>query len=151
MVAHLFLSTRERHILAIAESWIGTPYRHQSKTKHIGCDCLGFVLGVWYELGGYTLDVDNTYSRDWAECTQKDKLLNAAFSHLIPVDNKSARPGDILVFRWTPFTVSKHLGIIANSSEMIHAFERHCVTKAPLVASWQRRISGTFRFPLFSA
>ena len=34
-------------IVAEARSWIGTPYRHQTSVKGIGCDCLGLVRGVW--------------------------------------------------------------------------------------------------------
>lgn len=32
-----------RQVLEIAESWIGTPYRHQGANKGVGCDCLGLV------------------------------------------------------------------------------------------------------------
>ncbi|MFZ1680734.1 MAG: peptidase P60, partial [Rhizobiaceae bacterium] len=34
-----------RIVVAEAERWIGTPYRHQGSTRGVGCDCLGLVLG----------------------------------------------------------------------------------------------------------
>lgn len=145
--SHLSLSKRERKILAIARSWIGTPYRHQARTKHIGCDCLGLVLGVWQELDGKSPDAMADYSKDWAETADKDLLLSSARKHLLPVNNDKIRPGDILLFRWSQFSVSKHAALFLDSDRMIHAFERHSVCEATIVSSWRRRISGIFRFP----
>ncbi|MGG2476222.1 peptidase P60, partial [Rhizobium sp. BR5] len=28
-------------MLALAQGWIGTPYRHQASLQGVGCDCLG--------------------------------------------------------------------------------------------------------------
>lgn len=41
---------RERRLLAIAQNWIGTPYRWGGNTK-LGCDCSGFVTAVFREMG----------------------------------------------------------------------------------------------------
>ncbi|MEM9574005.1 MAG: NlpC/P60 family protein [Pseudomonadota bacterium] len=141
------LSQRENQILRLAESWIGTPYRHQARIKHVGCDCLGLVLGVWEELYGKAPIAKTNYSKDWAETSDRDHLLLAAQSNLCQIDFDSARPGDVILFRWSQFSVSKHLGILAQSAHMIHAFEGHAVSKALIVPSWRRRISGVFRFP----
>src|SRR5437764_272872 len=51
-------------IVAEAESWLGTPYRHQASLKGVGCDCLGLVRGIWRAvcgrepgaLAGYAVD-----------------------------------------------------------------------------------------------
>ena len=44
-------ATAER-VVAAAQTWIGTPYRHQAARKGVGCDCLGLVRGVWREIYG---------------------------------------------------------------------------------------------------
>lgn len=145
---HLSLSHREAHILALAESWIGTPYRHQARTKHVGCDCLGLVLGIWQELYGKAPSARTNYSKDWAETSSRDQLLIAAKTYLDEVKFETSRPGDVLLFRWSQFSVSKHLGILCCDQRMIHAFEGHAVSSALIVPSWRRRISGVFRFPI---
>ncbi|WP_201454864.1 NlpC/P60 family protein [Ahrensia marina] len=134
-------------VLNSAESWIGTPYRHQMSSKHVGCDCLGLVLGIWSELGGSPISYDTNYSRDWAECAPKDLLLVAANRYLEPAPKGSPSIGDVLLFKWSSFTVSKHVAIYAGGGQIIHAYERHAVCKAPLVPQWRRRISGIFQFP----
>jgi len=39
-------------VLTLAQDWIDTPYQHQASVKHYGCDCLGFIRGLWRELYG---------------------------------------------------------------------------------------------------
>lgn len=34
-------------LLKEARSWVGTPYQHQATTKGAGCDCLGFIRGLY--------------------------------------------------------------------------------------------------------
>lgn len=40
------------HIIAIARSWLGTPYHDQASLRGVGCDCLGLARGVWREIVG---------------------------------------------------------------------------------------------------
>ncbi|MDZ7822832.1 MAG: phage BR0599 family protein [Ahrensia sp.] len=54
MVHRLSHSADPLEVVRAARSWIGTPYRHQGTLKHVGCDCLGLVLGSLSELGGAT-------------------------------------------------------------------------------------------------
>lgn len=51
-------------IVAAARCWIGTPYRHQARTKGAGCDCLGLVLGVWSEIYGAPPEAVPAYTAD---------------------------------------------------------------------------------------
>ena len=37
-------------IIKAAETWIGTPFAHQARIKHVGCDCLGLIMGIANEL-----------------------------------------------------------------------------------------------------
>ena len=66
------------HIVAVARSFIGTPYRHQGSLKGIGCDCLGLIRGVWRELYGAEPEVPAAYAPDWAERAGEERLLEAA-------------------------------------------------------------------------
>ncbi|WP_421852450.1 NlpC/P60 family protein [Oricola sp.] len=139
-------TTRAR-ALAIAESWIGTPYRHQASRKGVGCDCLGLVAGIWRELYGAQLRLPASYSPDWAETATGDPMIEAARRHCLELDCGAMQPGDILVFRWQPHAAAKHLAILAARDRIIHAYEGHAVALSALVPYWRRRIAGAFAFP----
>src|SRR6478752_2326232 len=135
-------------VLSIAESWIGTPYRHQGATKGVGCDCLGLVRGIWRELYGEEPERPAAYARDWAERDGEERLIGAAYRHFgsaLPADRM--RPGDLLLFRWRPDCVAKHAGIFCGGEHFIHAYEQSAVVRSPLAPAWRRKIAGAFRFP----
>ncbi|AYD00240.1 NlpC/P60 family protein [Neorhizobium sp. NCHU2750] len=135
-------------VVAMAEDWIGTPYRHQGATKRIGCDCIGLIRGIWRELYGEEPQTVPPYAPDWAERSGEDRLVEAAqrlFGASLPP--AEAEPGDLLLFRWRPDCAAKHAGILVAPSHFIHAYEQAAVTRSALVPSWRRRIAAVHRFP----
>ena len=46
------MTPQQTQILTAAKDWIGTPYLHQASVKHHGCDCLGFIRGLWRDTIG---------------------------------------------------------------------------------------------------
>ncbi len=135
-------------VVALVESWIGTPYRHQASLKGVGCDCLGLVRGVWRELYGCEPELPPAYQPDWAERGGEDRLLMAALRHFgEALPGSAMRPGDLILFRWRPDLPAKHAGIACGDNRFIHAYEQAAVIRSPLVPSWRRRIAGVFRFP----
>lgn len=135
-------------VLAAAERWIGTPYRHQGSAKGIGCDCLGLVRGIWRELYGLEPELPGPYAPDWAERGGEDRLMQAAIRHFGPaLTPQEMRPGDLLLFRWRPDCAAKHAGILSSNNHFIHAYEQAAVVLSPLVPAWRRKIAGTFSFP----
>lgn len=136
--------------VAIARSWIGTPYQHQSTTKGAGCDCLGLLRGVWRELYGQEPEAVPRYSADWSEPQREERLWQAATRHLIAKPVEDAAIGDVLLFRMRDTSVAKHLGLQSNLSgnaSFIHAYDQHGVVESPLSAPWRRRIVARFQFP----
>ncbi len=158
-------------VLALAEGWIGTPYRHQGATKGVGCDCLGLVRGIWRELYGEEPEAVPAYAPDWAERSGEERLLQAAGRHFGRVASfEESRPGDLVLFRFRPGMAAKHAGILARMVEggfagrdgrsegppdalssppdtFIHAYEQSAVTRSALVPGWRRKIAGIYRFP----
>lgn len=137
-------------IVALANAWIGTPYRHQASVKGVGCDCLGLVRGIWREMYGCEPEPVPPYSADWAETGVEDRLMAAAMRHFgaaLPL--REAAAGDVLLFRWQSRAVTKHLGILCDADHFIHAYEQATVIRSALVPAWRRRIAGVFRFPEF--
>lgn len=134
-------------IVETARGWIGTPYHHQASVRHVGTDCLGLVRGVWKELYGIDAEKPPAYSRDWAEASGCEAMLEAASRHLVPKPVASIGVGDVIVFRLRAGTVAKHAAIVTGQATMVHAIEGAPVAEVALTNWWRRRIAGAFQFP----
>lgn len=136
-------------IVAEARRWIGTPYRHQAFVCGQGCDCLGLIRGVWRSLIGEEPEDLPAYSPDWGEVRGDEHVLETAGQHLRPVRLAEAAAGDVIVFRWRPGMIAKHMGILTGPARFIHAWQRAGVAEVALVPSWRSRLFAAFRFPEF--
>ena len=132
-------------VLACAETWRDTPYRHQASVKGIGTDCLGLIRGVWRELYGQEPEIPPAYTPDWAEAAGEETLLEAAARWLTPIT--SPRPGDVLVFRMAPNAPCKHIGILAAHDRILHAYWGKSVVYSHFAPYWSRRHAASFAFP----
>ena len=134
-------------VVELARGWLGTPYHHQASQRGIGTDCLGLVRGVWRELYGAEAEIPAAYTRDWAEASARETMLEAAVRHLVPMAREAASPGDVLIFRLRSGFAAKHAGILSGSGRMIHAMEGVPVSEVALSPWWRRRIAAVFSFP----
>lgn len=133
-------------IVAVARSWIGTPYRHQGRLKGVGCDCLGLLVGVWREVTGEAAGPLPPYTPDWAEASGRETFAEGLAQVLRPVAVEAAGAGDIVLFRWRAHLPAKHAGILVTPGRMVHAQERAAVAEVPLSAWWRRRIAYGFSY-----
>lgn len=135
-------------VVALARTWIGTPYHHQASRLGVGADCVGFIHGLWRTLYGHDAEIPPGYSRDCeAEpCGSKhsSKQPAATSAKSLPT---SARPGDILVFRFKPHLVAKHAALLGTETTIIHALEGAAVAEVAFTPWWRRRIAAAFSFP----
>ncbi len=141
-------------VVAIACSWLGTPYVHQASCKGAGCDCLGLIRGVWRELYGAEPEQPPPYTPDWAERSGEETMLSAARRHLLPVwqagegsGEPPIAPGHVLLFRYRPHLPAKHAGIAITPKTMIHAQEGVGVVEVPITGWWHRHLAAVFAFP----
>lgn len=142
------MSGRQRdEIVRLVRTWLGTPYHHQASLKGVGCDCLGLVRGVWRELYGTEAELPPGYSRDWAEASGAEPLLDAASRHLLSVAADRATAGNVVVFRLRPGLVAKHTAILTSPSTFVHAMEGGPVSEVALSPWWRRRVAAAFSFP----
>ncbi len=139
--------TARDEIVSAARSWIGTPYRHQASLKGVGCDCLGFLRGVWREVQGSEPELPPPYSADWAEAGRSETLADAARRHLVEVPFDDIAPGDVLLFRWRAHLPAKHCAILTAPERMIHAHDGATVAEVYFASWWRRRLAYAFRFP----
>ncbi len=141
------MTASRSEIVALARSWIGTPYHHQASSKQVGADCLGLVRGVFRELFGHEPEVLPAYSPDWAEARGEETMISGARRHLIETAAEHAAPGDVLIFRYRHGLIAKHAAIMTEPSKMVHAVEGAPVSEVHIVPWWRRRIAGVFVFP----
>ncbi len=134
-------------IVAVARTWIGTPYHHQASERDVGADCLGLVRGVWRDLYAADAEMPPPYSRDWAEASGEETLLAAAARHLIGISPHQSGPGDVVVFRLKAGLIAKHAAIVTTPETFIHAIEGSPACEVPFGPWWRRRIAGAFSFP----
>ena len=134
-------------IVEQARRWIGTPYHHQASHRGAGADCLGLVRGVWREIYGAEAERPSAYTRDWAEASGMETLLDAAGRHLAPIRIDEAGPGDVVVFRLRAGLVAKHTAILTSDDCFVHAMEGGAACEVSLTSWWRRRIAGVFSFP----
>lgn len=138
---------RADDIVSVARSWIGTPYHHQASQKRIGTDCLGLVRGVFRELYGFEAEIPPAYTRDWAEASRKETLIDGARRHLRNLSSQDIQAGRVILFRIKPSSIAKHTAIATTSTSMIHAMEGVRVSEIEITPWWQRRVAGVFAFP----
>jgi NlpC/P60 family putative phage cell wall peptidase len=144
-------------IVAEARAWIGTPYRHQASLRHVGCDCLGLVRGVWRAVIGPEPEPPPPYSPDWAEAGCGEPLAEAALRHLDAIapslpspasgGGSGWGPGDVLLFRWRAGLPAKHAAIVTAPDRMVHAHDGAAVAEVAISPWWRRRLAYAFRFP----
>lgn len=85
--------TTAAEVVAEARAWMGTPWRHQHRTKVVSVDCAGLIIGVARELGLVAPDFDFTgYGR------QPDgSLLTVCEQFMTRIPRDQMGPGDVLV------------------------------------------------------
>ncbi|KAA8603224.1 peptidase [Salipiger aestuarii] len=112
------------HVIAIARSWLGTPYHDQASLRGVGCDCLGRVRGIWREVVGPEPFPLPPYSRDRGETGPREVLAEGARRMMPEISPSDAGPGALVLFRMTPRAIAKHVGILTGPDSFLHAYER---------------------------
>jgi len=137
--------------LAIARSWLGTPYRHQASCRGAGTDCLGLLRGIWRGLYGAEPETPPPYTPDWGEWDGGEALLGAARRWLLALSADSVGAGDVLLFRMRSAGPAKHVGILSSPGlapgRLIHAQSGQGVCETHLTPAWRTRLAGGFRLP----
>lgn len=113
--------TTRAEVIAVARSWLATPFHHQARAKGAGVDCIGLVIGVSRELGLVAADFD---VRGYARVPDGRSLLTLADQHMRRIDRGSMQAGDVIVVRWA--RDPQHFAILADYAHgglsIIHAY-----------------------------
>lgn len=133
-------------IVAEAQKWLGTPYRHRASTLGAGCDCLGLLRGVWRGLYGAEPTRVPLYRQDARDGEAGDALEVAAQRFLVTAGDEIAA-GQVALFRLSGMAHARHCGIFVTSTRFVHAQEHLGVVEANLTDAWARPLVGRFEFP----
>lgn len=132
-------------VVAEAMSWLGTPYRHQASLKHVGCDCLGLLRGVWREVKGDEPELAPPYAPRWSDATKNDLLLEMAERNFCrKLQDAEIEVGDILLFKYRQNLPTRHVAIAISSEEFIHAYAGRGVVVNSFSAWWRRHLTAHF-------
>uniref|UniRef100_A0A2A4Z8R0 Peptidase P60 n=1 Tax=OCS116 cluster bacterium TaxID=2030921 RepID=A0A2A4Z8R0_9PROT len=137
--------TFEAKVAAAANGWLGTPYQHQASLKHIGCDCLGLLRGVWREVRGDEPELPPPYAPRWNDAEKNDLLLAMAernFCH--KTQDEPIEMADILLFRYRQHLPTRHVAIAISDHQFIHAYAGRGVVVNGFSAWWQRHLAGHY-------
>ena len=102
-------------VIAVARSWLGTPYHDQASLRGVGCDCLGLARGVWREVVGDEPFPIPPYSRDWGETGPREVLAEGARQMMPEIMPSEARSGTLVLFRMAtvcpPISISSAIAV----------------------------------------
>jgi NlpC/P60 family putative phage cell wall peptidase len=133
-------------VVAAAQEWLGTPYRHRASLQGVGCDCLGLLRGVWRAIyGAEPVDVP-PYRQGPRDPESAGALQRAAETYLVP-EAGPLDAGQVVLFRLGGLDDARHCAILISPTRFVHAQEHLGVVEANLTPGWSKRISGRFRFP----
>ena len=134
-----------------AQSYLGTPFAHQGRTKGLGVDCLGLVVGVANNVGIDTSDDETNYGPN----PSGTRMVASLKKHMKRVPMKIDRkPGDVALMRWgRPGHLGppQHIAFIGSRGDhltLIHAAGQFGkVVEHRLTADWEPNIVAIYRHP----
>lgn len=127
------------HLIAEAETWVGTPWAHQGRIKGVAVDCVGLLMGVGKALGLPYKDVQGYPPRPGAE------LRAMCDEQMDPVGRMNRKPGDALLLAWHRNPI--HLAILLDDDYVIHSNGIvGKVVKHPMDDSWRKAIVQAYHF-----
>ena len=147
-------------MLAIIDSWMGTPYRHLWMVKGRGADCTLFIGAIWLEFGIISKVEHEYYPKEWHIHTKEEKVLNSFFDHWDKYRNKKylfetyfpgeeMMRGDLLTFSTTSQEVTNHASIFLGDTErgvmMCHSINRRGVSYFPYGNFWESKMVQFYR------
>lgn len=116
-------ATREQ-IVAECRTYIGTPYRHQGRLKHVGVDCAGMLenVALLFDLApGYNHE-DGTVCRTNYDRNPDGTLEALLRQHMVRVPLDERLPGDVALMSW--IRTPHHIAVFSTPDRIIHAWNR---------------------------
>lgn len=112
-------------VVAIAESWLGTPYKGWSKVKHHGVDCGQLLAAAYQEAGHLPADIDlpKDYPLFIGLHRASTEYVDLVLRYFREIPEAEVQPGDVVVWRLTGSKSYCHGAIVKSWPDyIIHAY-----------------------------
>lgn len=128
-------------VIAVARTYLGTPWHHQGRVKGVGIDCLGELVCTAHELG---LPVEDR--TDYPMEPVPAELIAGLEKNLDQIEIADARIADVLCFWVGDETRPQHLAFVTDRG-MLHAWREgsRTVFEHGLTQGWRARIHSAWR------
>ncbi len=122
------------HIVAVAHTWLGTPYHTGGRIKGSGVDCLTLLAEAYAEAGVVApIDIPY-YPHDWHLHRGEERYLAGLLCHASEIEGPPL-PGDIAL--WKFGRCFSHGAIVVEWPVIIHAYVgRACTLENADAALW---------------
>jgi cell wall-associated NlpC family hydrolase len=128
-------------IVAVARSYVGTPFHHQGRVKGVGVDCVGVIVCVLRELGVPHEDV-TVYAR----CGESALMLGQFDKYLERTE--TLNPGDVLAMWVRESTQLVHCAWLTERGTIIHTSGSTMrVAEHTLDSRWLERVGRVYSVP----
>jgi NlpC/P60 family putative phage cell wall peptidase len=118
--------------VAIARTWIGTPFQARASVRGVGADCAGLIEGVGRGLGlAYP-----------TRAQVEDDFVRAALACMVEVETPT--PGVIILLSAQPAGPPIHAAIVTDTNTIIHAHWRAGIVENRFGAWFAARVSHVF-------
>lgn len=137
--------TARADLIAEARTWVGTPFAHQARSRGVGVDCIGLIVGA---VQGCGLAVDDR--ADYARTPHAGELARELGAQLERIEVSDAAPGDVVLIAWR--RAPMHVGWLTDYPHgglaLLHAIETiGRVVEHRLDDGWRRLIVAAYRVP----
>ncbi|MGK7896560.1 MAG: hypothetical protein AB4372_23805 [Xenococcus sp. (in: cyanobacteria)] len=130
-----------REVVKVTRGFVGIPYAFQQRSRTLGCDCLGLILLVGWELDLFEFDIKE-YGR-----AVGNQLKDGIEKHCDKLPE--IQEGALVLFNID--SVPQHCGIITKYRSdwgLVHAYENvGKVKEHQLIKWWQDKICGVYALP----
>ena len=128
-------------VLAVARTWIGTPYHPGGRVKGAGCDCLTLLAEVYSEAGVLPRIHIPYYPQDWHLHRGAERYLEGLLRYSHEIETPP-QPGDIAL--WKFGRCFSHGAIVSEWPRIIHACSgRACTEEDAKAAHWLTLMPGS--------
>jgi cell wall-associated NlpC family hydrolase len=150
-------------LVRTAREFVGVPFRHNTASDVLGCDCAGLILGAARKLGITSSSLPK-YGRDVPPATllvhlkaELEPVWSQARLHSIVGRSdaehreegwEAAQPGDVLCLNVASEQGDPHPRHLAywTGDGLLHVVEKHGVVETPLDRRWRRRLHSVWRW-----
>lgn len=130
-------SERDR-VVAVARTWIGTPYHPGGRVKGAGCDCLTLLAEVYSEAGVLPRIHIPYYPKDWHLHRGAERYMEGLLHYAREIETPPEQADIVL---WKFGRCYSHGAIVVQWPHIIHACSgRACTQENAEAAYWLSRM-----------